>query len=146
MTDDVKALDAALNKPLDWRDRLHLLSDPATAYLADLSPEHATEALEYIEKAEAERDEAKRDLALLGPVCVPVETDEIPADTVTRVWAQERAVAAYNKGVEDAKCIALNKAAHHKAVYGFGMSYGHASDFEALADEIAHLSEQKGGE
>lgn len=42
-----------MDRPLDWRDRLLLASDPICNDLGQLDPSDAAEALEYIEQLEA---------------------------------------------------------------------------------------------
>lgn len=50
-----------MDKPIDWRDRLVLASDPMTNDLGRMDAEEATEALEYIQSLEATlRNEAHK--------------------------------------------------------------------------------------
>lgn len=41
-----------MDKPLDWRDRLLLASDPMTNDLGGMDADEATEALDYIKSLE----------------------------------------------------------------------------------------------
>ena len=61
-------LRAEMDKPLNWRDRLSLASDPTTADLGRLDATEAVEALEYIEKLEGALEEIACRYVTEGPL------------------------------------------------------------------------------